>query len=607
MTALEELRHSTAHILATAVLQLFPNAKLDIGPPTATGFYYDFDLDHRFTAEDLKRIEVQMKEVIKEKQDFERIEMTRPEAEKLIREIGQERYKLGRLQDIPEGDTISFYQNGDFIDLCAGTHVSDIRKVRAFKLLNVAGTYHRGDEKNPQLQRIYGTVFANKEELNAHLHRMDEARRRDHRVIGRDLGLFHLDDLVGSGLVLWTPNGAIVRQELQDFISAELRRQGYQQVFTPHIGKLQLYRTSGHFPYFSDSQYPPLVGREEIDRLAEDGCSCAELSSRLEKGEVEGYLLKPMNCPMHIRIYSSKPRSYRDLPVRLAEFGTVYRWEKSGELNGMARVRGLTMDDAHIFCTENQVKDELAGCLGLVNTVLGTFGIDDYQVRISLRDPNSNKYTGDPAVWERAEKILREQASTLGVPYLEEIGEAAFYGPKIDFVITDVIGREWQLGTVQLDYNLPERFELTYIGPDNLPHRPVMIHRAPFGSMERFVSVLIEHFAGNFPTWLAPKQVRVLPITDLQNSYAEKVTERLKVSGIRAQLDGQPDRLNAKIRRAETEKVSYMLVIGAREMEAQQVSVRSRTNRENNGTFTIDEFLALLTTEIEERRLPQFH
>ena len=605
MTPLEELRHSAAHILATAVLRLFPDAKLDIGPPTATGFYYDFDLDHKFTAEDLERIETQMKQVVKEKQSFERIETTRSEAEELIREIGQERYKCGRLQDIPEGDAISFYRNGDFFDLCAGTHVTDTRKVRAFKLLSVAGAYHRGDERNPQLQRIYGTAFPSKAELSAYLRQREEARKRDHRVIGRDLGLFHLDDSVGSGLVLWTPNGAIIRQELQDYISAELKRQGYQQVFTPHIGKLQLYRTSGHFPYFSDSQYPPLVGREEIDRMAEEGRTCAELSSRLEKGDLEGYLLKPMNCPMHIRIYSSRPRSYRDLPVRLAEFGTVYRWEKSGELNGMARVRGLTQDDAHIFCTEDQVKGELSGCLGLVNTVLNTLGIDDYRVRISLRDPSAGKYAGDPAVWELAEQILREEAAAFGVPYSEEIGEAAFYGPKIDFVVTDVIGREWQLGTVQLDYNLPERFELTYIGPDNLPHRPVMIHRAPFGSMERFVSVLIEHFAGNFPTWLAPEQVRVLPITDLQNPYAQEVADRLKASGIRAEIDGQPDRLNAKIRRAETGKVSHMLVVGAREVETRQVSVRSRTNRGNNGTFTIDEFLARLASEIEERRLPQ--
>ncbi len=605
MSPLEELRHSAAHMMATAVLRLYPETKLDIGPPTDSGFYYDFDLDHKFTAEDLERIEAEMKQVVKENQKFERIETSREEAEKLIREIGQNRYKLGRLADIPEGDSISFYRNGEFVDLCAGTHVKYTKKVKIFKLLSIAGAYHRGDEKNAQLQRIYGTAFPKREELDGYLHQLEEARKRDHRIIGRDLHLFHLDESVGPGLVLWTPKGAIIRQELQDFIAEELRKQGYEQVFTPHIGKLQLYRTSGHFPYFKDSQYPPLVDREEIEKLAEEGCSCADLSNRLEEGDVEGYMLKPMNCPFHIKIYASQPRSYRDLPVRLAEFGTVYRWEKSGELNGMARVRGMTQDDAHIFCTEAQVKAELSGCLELVNVILSTLGVDDYRVRIGLRDRESDKYAGDPELWDKAETVLREEAGTLGVPYSEEIGEAAFYGPKIDFVVKDVIGRDWQLGTVQLDYSLPERFGLSYIGPDNSPHRPVMIHRAPFGSLERFVSVLIEHFAGSFPTWLAPEQVRLLPITDHQNAYAEKVAETLVASKIRVTVDAQSDKLGAKIRRAETDKVSYMLVVGAKEVEAKEVSVRSRTNKANNGNFTIEEFLARLATEIVERSLPR--
>ena len=605
MSPLEELRHSAAHMMATAVLRLYPETKLNIGPPTDSGFYYDFDLDHKFTAEDLERIEAEMKQVVKENQKFERIETSREEAENLIREIGQNRYKLGCLADIPEGDSISFYRNGEFVDLCAGTHVKYTKKVKAFKLLSIAGAYHRGDEKNAQLQRIYGTAFPKREELDGYLHQLEEVRKRDHRIIGRDLHLFHLDESVGPGLVLWTPKGAIIRQELQDFIAEELRKQGYEQVFTPHIGKLRLYRTSGHFPYFKDSQYPPLVDREEIEKLAEEGCSCAELSSRLEAGDVEGYMLKPMNCPFHIKIYASQPRSYRDLPVRLAEFGTVYRWEKSGELNGMARVRGMTQDDAHIFCTEAQVKAELSGCLELVNVVLSTLGIDDYRVRIGLRDRESDKYAGDPDLWDKAETVLLEEAGTLGVPYSEEIGEAAFYGPKIDFVVKDVIGREWQLGTVQLDYSLPERFGLSYIGPDNSPHRPVMIHRAPFGSMERFVSVLIEHFAGSFPTWLAPEQVRLLPITDHQNAYAEKVAETLVASKIRVKVDAQSDKLGAKIRRAETDKVSYMLVVGAKEVESKCVSVRSRTNKANNGSFSIEEFLTRLATEIVERSLPQ--
>ena len=605
MSPLEELRHSAAHMMATAVLRLYPETKLDIGPPTDSGFYYDFDLDHKFTAEDLERIEAEMKQVVKENQKFERIETSREEAENLIREIGQDRYKLGRLADIPKGESISFYRNGEFVDLCAGTHVKYTKKVKVFKLLSIAGAYHRGDEKNAQLQRIYGTAFPKREELVGYLHQLEEARKRDHRIIGRDLHLFHLDESVGPGLVLWTPKGAIIRQELQDFIAEELRKQGYEQVFTPHIGKLRLYRTSGHFPYFKDSQYPPLVDREEIEKLAEEGCSCAELSNRLEEGDVEGYMLKPMNCPFHIKIYASQPRSYRDLPVRLAEFGTVYRWEKSGELNGMARVRGMTQDDAHIFCTEAQVKAELSGCLELVNVILSTLGIDDYRVRIGLRDRESDKYAGDPELWDKAETVLREEAGTLGVPYSEEIGEAAFYGPKIDFVVKDVIGREWQLGTVQLDYSLPERFGLSYIGPDNSPHRPVMIHRAPFGSMERFVSVLIEHFAGSFPTWLAPEQVRLLPITDHQNAYAEKVAKTLVASKIRVTVDGQSDKLGAKIRRAETDKVSYMLVVGAKEVESKRVSVRSRTNKANNGSFSIEEFLTRLATEIVEKSLPQ--
>ena len=562
MSPLEEIRHSSAHVLATAVLRLFPKAKLDIGPPTETGFYYDFDLDHTFTADDLGAIEAEMKKVIKENQRFERLETSREEAVELIRKMGQETYKLGRLDDIPEGEAISFYRNGEFVDLCAGTHVRYTKKIKAFKLLNVAGAYHRGDEKNKQLQRIYGTAFPSKAKLQQYLDQLEEARKRDHRKIGRDMQLFHIDETVGQGLVLWTPKGSIIRQELQTFIAEELRKQGYDQVFTPHIGKLDLFRKSGHFPYYQASQYPPVISRQSLAGLAHEAKTCAELSNLLEEGQIEGYLLKPMNCPMHIRIFASQHHSYRDLPVRLAEFGTVYRWEQSGELSGMTRVRGFTQDDAHIFCSDEQLPGEIQGCLDIVKTVFKVLGMEDYRVRVSLRDHESSKYVGSPENWDRAEAAILEVASNMGVPFSREPGEAAFYGPKIDFVVKDVIGREWQLGTVQVDYNLPERFDLSYIGSDNRPHRPVMVHRAPFGSMERFCGVLIEHFGGNFPTWLAPEQVRLLPINDAVLPYTKTVEAELKASGIRATVDAASEKLGAKIRRSELDKVPFAAVIG---------------------------------------------
>ena len=604
MTPLEEIRHSSAHVLATAVLRLFPQAQLDIGPPTDTGFYYDFDLDHAFTSEDLERIEEEMGKVIKENQRFERFETSREEAEELIRKIGQETYKLGRLADIPEGDPISFYRNGEFVDLCAGTHVNYTKKIKAFKLLSVAGAYHRGDEKNKQLQRIYGTAFPGKAELEEYMHQLEEARKRDHRKLGKDLQLFHIDEAVGQGLVLWTAKGSIIRQELQSFISEELRKQGYSQVFTPHIGKLGLYRTSGHFPYYKDSQFAPIIERDELDSLSAEGCSCAELSNRVEAGEVDGFLLKPMNCPMHIKIFDSQPHSYRDLPIRLAEFGTVYRWEQSGELSGMTRVRGFTQDDAHIFCTEEQVEQEIQGCLELVKTVFSTLGMQDYRVRLGLRDPDSSKYTGDASLWDKAEAALRSVAGTLGVPYSEEPGEAAFYGPKIDFVVKDVIGREWQLGTVQVDYNLPVRFDLSYIGADNSEHRPVMIHRAPFGSLERFTGVLIEHFAGNFPVWLSPEQVRILPITDNQLEAAREIEAKLKAAKIRSSIDSHSDKFGAKIRRAELERVPYMLVLGKNEVAEGNVTIRSRVNKDDEGTVPVAGAIERLLTRIAEKALP---
>ncbi len=604
MTPLEEIRHSAAHVLATAVLRLFPETQLDIGPPTDTGFYYDFDLEHSFTFEDLERIEKEMSKVIKENQRFERFETSREEAMNLIKEIGQETYKIGRLGDIPEGDPISFYRNGEFVDLCAGTHVNYTKKIKAFKLLSVAGAYHRGDEKNKQLQRIYGTAYPNKTELAEHMERLEEARKRDHRKLGKDLQLFHIDEAVGQGLVLWTPNGSIIRQELQNFISEELGKQGYFQVFTPHIGKLGLYRTSGHFPYYKESQYVPIVERDALDQLASEGCSCADLSNQLDSGDADGFLLKPMNCPMHIKIFDSQPHSYRDLPIRLAEFGTVYRWEQSGELNGMTRVRGFTQDDAHIFCTEEQVEEEIKGCLDLVRTVFNTLGMEDYRVRIGLRDPDSSKYTGNSELWDKAEAALRAVAGTLGVPFSEEPGEAAFYGPKIDFVVKDVIGREWQLGTVQVDYNLPERFNLSYVGADNADHRPVMIHRAPFGSMERFTGVLIEHFAGNFPVWLAPEQVRILPITDAQLETAKEIEAKLKAARIRCSIDRHSDKFGAKIRRAELDRVPYMFVLGKNEVADGNITIRSRVDKGDEGCVSQADAITIILTRIAEKALP---
>lgn len=601
MTPLEELRHSSAHVLASAVLRLFPDVKLDIGPPTANGFYYDFDLDHKFTAEDLEGIEAEMNKIISENQRFERIEVSRDEAKKIIQDMGQERYKLERLADIPEGETISFYRNGEFADLCAGTHVNYTKKIKAFKLLSIAGAYYRGDEKNKQLQRIYGTAFPSKQELEDYLTALEEAKKRDHRKLGKELKLFVIDDQVGSGMVMWTGRGTIIRKQLQRFISEELEKQGYEEIMTPHIGKLDLFKTSGHFPYYRESQFAPIVDHEAMGKWESKGKTCQEFTDALNSGDIPGFLLKPMNCPMHIRLFASEPHSYRDLPVRLAEFGTVYRWEQSGELNGMTRVRGFTQDDAHIFCTEEQVHAELLGCVNLVKKVFSTLGMEDFRVRIGLRDPDSSKYTGAPELWDKAEASLIEVAQELGVPFTQEAGEAAFYGPKIDFVVRDVIGREWQLGTVQVDYNLGERFDLNYVGPDNKEHRPVIIHRAPFGSLERFTGLLIEHFGGNFPTWLAPEQVRILPINDEMLPYCEQVNKQLKASGIRSSVDHHSEKLGAKIRKAELMKIPYMLVIGAKEKDAGEVSVRCRQDESKNSNMAVSDFAKLLNKEITER------
>ncbi|HRQ72189.1 MAG TPA: threonine--tRNA ligase [Phycisphaerales bacterium] len=488
-------------------------------------------------------------------------------------------------------------------DLCRGPHLPSTGRIGAFKVMSLASSYWHGDENSDRLTRVYGTAFFSKKDLDEYLTRLEEAKKRDHRVIGKQLRLFHIDEMVGQGLVLWTPRGSIVRKELQSFIGEELRKQGYFEVFSPHVGKLDLYRTSGHFPYYAESQFPPIVERESLAALAAEGCSCAEYANRLSKGEIDGYLLKPMNCPHHVKIFASEPHSYRDMPVRLAEFGTVYRWEQSGELSGMLRVRCFTQDDAHLFCTPEQVGQEVLGCLELVKVIFATLGMKEYRVRVGLRDPDSAKYVGKPENWDRAEASCREAARTLGVPFTEEPGEAAFYGPKIDFVVKDVIGREWQLGTVQVDYNLPERFDLSYIGADNKPHRPVMIHRAPFGSMERFVGFLIEHFAGAFPAWLSPEQVRVLPVSEKTEAYAKRVLAALVEARVRATADMANERLQAKIRHAAEEKVPYLLVVGPRDEEAGTVSVRARGVQQDLGAMGLGEFVEGVRDESESRGL----
>jgi threonyl-tRNA synthetase len=468
------------------------------------------------------------------------------------------------------------------------------------KLTSVSSAYWRGDQDREQLVRIYGIVEPSKEALRATLTRLEEAKKRDHRKLGKDLKLFHIDEEVGQGLILWTPRGAVIRQELQDFISFHLRRQGYSQVFTPHVGKLDLYRTSGHFPYYQDSQYPPLVERDLMKKLADEGCTCGELSNLMKLGDIDGYMLKPMNCPHHVKIYASQQRSYRDLPLRLAEFGTVYRWEQSGEISGLTRVRGFTQDDAHLFVTEDQIAQEVLGCIELVQIIFEKLGMTDYRVRVGLRDADSDKYVGESEGWDKAEEACRAAAQSLGVNWSEEQGEAAFYGPKIDFVVKDVIGREWQLGTVQVDYNLPERFGLEYKGSDGEIHRPVMIHRAPFGSMERFCGVLIEHFAGKFPTWLTPTQVHIITISEKHKAYASEVAEALKAHEIRVLVDDGDDTVGKKIRNHRKLQPAYMVIVGDGETEGRTVSLRARNGDQISG-MGLDEFILAIREEIDTK------
>jgi len=581
--SLEVMRHSCAHIMARAVMRLFEGVQLAYGPVTENGFYYDFGLEHSISEEDFPAIEAEMKKIVKENEAFERIEEPREKAVAICNDLKQE-LKVQHINErLNDQDSVSFYRQGEFIDLCRGPHVHRPKAIGAFKLLSVAGAYWMGNQENQQLQRVYATAFFDKKELAAHLEKVEEAKQRDHRVLGKKLELFTISPVVGSGLILWQPKGARVRGTLEQFVKSELENRGYEPVYTPNIGRIELYQTSGHFPHYAESMFPPI----EID-------------------DDEKYLLKPMNCPHHIMIYKARPRSYRELPLRLAEFGSVYRFEQSGELSGMTRVRGFTQDDAHIFCSEDQVADEFRGCIEMTQFVLDTLGMESYRVRLGFRDPKSDKYVGDPESWEKAQDSLVEVCKSLGISAEAEEGEAAFYGPKADFVVTDCIGREWQLGTVQLDYNLPsaERFDLEYIGADNKPHRPVMIHRAPLGSMERFIGVLIEHFNGAFPLWLAPEQARVLPVSDKSSDYAQEIELATKNAGIRVSGDYRAEKLGAKIRDAQLELIPYMLVVGPRDVENKTVSVRDRIDGDL-GAMSIDEAIAKLKAEVAERTVRQ--
>ena len=590
--SLEILRHTTAHVLAQAVCRLYgKQVQYAIGPALMDdfqyGFYYDFDLgDKTITNDDLAAIQAEMKKIAKAKLPIRRTTMEW-HAARLHFKNGGQNYKVEMIDDMPDAEKkagIGLYVQGgpneafeEFNDMCRGPHLQHTGQIgKGFKLLSVAGAYWRGDEKNKMLTRIYGNAFFDKKELAAHIAKLEEAKKRDHRVIGKEMNLFLLDDKVGPGMPMWLPKGAVLRTELESWLRGLLTAAGYSMVYSPQIGKLDLYRTSGHYPYYKDSQFPPIT--------FEDG------------DEGDGFLLRPMNCPHHVQMFKHGQHSYRDLPLRYAEFGQVYRWEQSGELNGLTRVRAFTQDDAHIFCTHEQLEAEIESCVALVQTIFETLDLNDYSVRISLRDPDSDKYVGSDENWNRAEENIRHVVKKLGLSYVEQIGEAAFYGPKIDFVVTDCIGREWQLGTVQVDYNLPERFDISYIGSDNTAHRPVMIHRAPLGSFERFIGILIEHFAGDFPLWLAPTQVAVLPVSDKFNDYAAEVVAELRAKGLRVEFDHSSDKVGAKIRRATLAKTPYMAIVGEKEVEAKTVAARAR-KAGDLGVMSIGDFAAALASE----------
>ncbi|MFC5848290.1 threonine--tRNA ligase [Deinococcus petrolearius] len=575
-------RHSLGHVMSQAVGEFYrargypaEAVKRGVGPSIENGWYQDFDLPEPLKEEDLPEIERLMREIIARDLPFSRREVSKQDA---LAQFPHDPYKKELIGGLPDDEAITFYQQGDYVDLCRGPHFPATGRLpTSFKLMSTSGAYWRGNEQNPILQRVYGVAFATQKELDAYLARLEEAKRRDHRKLGRELELFTIDPLVGKGLPLWLPNGTVLREELTNFMKEQQFARDYQGVITPNIGNLDLYRTSGHYPYYAESQFNPI----EV--------------------EDEQYMLKPMNCPHHVRIYASKPRSYRDLPVRLAEFGTVYRYEQSGELNGLTRVRGFTQDDAHIFCRPDQLKKEFLDVLDLTVLVLKTFGMTDVRFRVGVRDPGSDKYVGDEANWALAERQIVEAVEEVGLPYTIEPGDAAFYGPKLDFVVKDVLGREWQLGTIQVDYNLPERFDITYTGEDGQDHRPVMIHRAPFGSIERFTGILIEHYGGDFPLWLAPRQVALIPIADRHNAYAEELRAELHAAGLRAEVDDSSNRMNAKVRAAELSKIPVMLVVGDQEQENRTVSVRERTPEGHRERKAVP-FADLMAELLERRR-----
>jgi len=566
--------HSSAHLLAEALEALYPDVKFGIGPAIENGFYYDVDLGGRaFGEQDLLAIESKMKELAKKNSVYERRDVSKQEAVSYFTSK-QDPYKLELIEGLDDGK-ITFYQQGNFVDLCKGPHLPNTGFIKAVKLLNVAGAYWRGDEKNKMLTRIYGITFPKQKELDEYLHLLEEAKKRDHRKLGKELELFTFSERVGMGLPLWLPKGTILRERLEQFMRKAQIRAGYDPVVTPHIGGKALYVTSGHFEKYGKDSFQPIT--------SPDG--------------QEVFLLKPMNCPHHCEIYRSKPRSYRDLPVRLAEFGTVYRYEQSGELHGLTRVRGFTQDDAHIFCTEDQVKEEFIKVIDLVLHVFTSLGFNDFTAQVSLRDSsNKEKYIGSDEQWDKAERQIQEAADERGLKTVAIQGEAAFYGPKLDFMIKDALGRSWQLGTIQVDYQLPQRFQLEYVGKDNTKHTPVMIHRAPFGSLERFIAVLIEHCAGNFPLWLAPDQIAVLPISERFNQYAELVYNKLKEQDIRGVLDDRDEKIGRKIRDAETQKIPYMLIVGEKEVADSLVAVR-RHGKGDQGSVKLDDFVSTFRNE----------
>jgi threonyl-tRNA synthetase len=589
--ALYVMRHSTAHVLAQALRHLYgKDVQYTIGPVIENGFFYDFVLPAGFSVDDLPKVEQEMQKIVEANLAFSREDVEPPKAKELIDELAAAGEK-----------SVSIYRQGDFTDLCRGPHIPATGKIKSFKLLSLAGAYWRGDSNREQLTRIYGTAYFDKKELENHLKVQEEAKKRDHRVLGKQLSLFTISPLVGSGLILWMPKGAVVRYQLELFIREELARRGYQQVYTPHVGNIELYKKSGHYPYYRESQFPPIHMAERTAPVAGQAPPApGAASSAPATIDTEEFLLKPMNCPHHIQIFAAEPKSYRDLPVRLAEFGTVYRYEESGELNGLTRVRGFTQDDAHLFCTPEQVEAEFRNTIDLVQFVFKSLEFRDVEVRLSLRDPASPKFAGDPKLWDLAEKQLANVLTEMKLPYVAAKGEAAFYGPKVDFMVRDVLGRKWQLGTVQLDYVLPERFNLEYVGPDGQKHRPVMIHRAPFGSMERFTGILIEHFAGAFPLWLAPVQVAVLPISEKFTVYAAEVFETLKAADLRAEVNQNADKIGAKIRDATLAKVPYMLIVGEKEASAKLVAVRTRAGVDQ-GQMPLAQFIERCKQEIATR------